>query len=156
MKKLNNPFLKNKQYNCFGCAPANDAGLKLQFMYKDENVIAEWSPSKQFAGYNDVLHGGIQAALADETAAWLVMVVLGTSGMTNELKVKYHKPLFVTADKITIKAELESQSKKNANVKVSLINESGQLCSEAFVSFTVFPEMIARKKFMFPGKEAFF
>ena len=29
-------------------------------------------------GYNDILHGGIQATLLDEIATWVVYAVLGT------------------------------------------------------------------------------
>ena len=31
MKKIINPWKGMKGYNCFGCAPNNDAGVKMEF-----------------------------------------------------------------------------------------------------------------------------
>ena len=142
-------------YNCFGCAPGNHAGLQLEFRYEQSCVLAEWKPSAHFAGYHQVLHGGVQAALADETAAWLVMVALDTSGMTSSLSIRYFRPLFVNDIHIKICASLASSTKKEANVLVSLADSRGDICSLADVCFSVFPPALARKKLHFPGREAF-
>ena len=42
MKKIINPWKGLEGYNCFGCAPNNEAGVKMEFYEDgDEVVIAE-------------------------------------------------------------------------------------------------------------------
>ncbi|MFZ0472834.1 MAG: PaaI family thioesterase, partial [Bacteroidales bacterium] len=78
-RKVRNPFDPDQNL-CFGCGPANPAGLKLTFEEDEEKLYAEWQPSAHFQGYTNVLHGGIIATLLDETGAWCVNVKAGTSG----------------------------------------------------------------------------
>ena len=40
----------------------------------------------EFAGFHDILHGGIQATMMDEIASWVVLVKLDTSGVTYPLE----------------------------------------------------------------------
>lgn len=61
-------------YNCFGCAPNNEAGVKMEFYEDGDEVISIWKPQPQFQGWIDTLHGGIQAVLLDEICAWVVCV----------------------------------------------------------------------------------
>ena len=46
-------------YNCFGCAPNNEAGVKMEFYEDGDEVISIWKPQPQFQGWIDTLHGGI-------------------------------------------------------------------------------------------------
>ncbi|MBN1649618.1 MAG: PaaI family thioesterase [Spirochaetales bacterium] len=153
--KIQNPYIGLDGYHCFGCAPTNPAGLHMEFRYENSCVIAEWQPDMNFAGYADVLHGGIQAALADETAAWLVMIELDTAGMTSELSIRYFRPLHISGAVISICASLVNHRKSRARVQVSLADSKGNICSLAELSFSIFPPGLARKKLQFPGREAF-
>ncbi len=74
MKKIRNPYVDLKGYNCFGCSPNNIQGLHMHFEEHGEKIISEWTPKMQFQGYKNVLHGGIQATLMDEIASWCVQI----------------------------------------------------------------------------------
>lgn len=50
MKKIINPWKGMKGYNCFGCAPNNDAGVKMEFYEDGNEVISIWKPQPQFQG----------------------------------------------------------------------------------------------------------
>ena len=63
MKKIQNPWLHKEGYNCFGCAPGNEAGLKMEFYEDGDEVVSIWHPGPQYQGWIDTLHGGIQAVL---------------------------------------------------------------------------------------------
>ena len=63
MKKIINPWKGMEGYNCFGCAPNNEAGVKMEFYEDGDEVISIWKPQPQFQGWIDTLHGGIQAVL---------------------------------------------------------------------------------------------
>lgn len=158
MKKIKNPFSPagSDTYNCFGCSPANTIGLHLEF-WKDENeIVAIWQPQKAFEGWADVLHGGIQATLMDEAAAWLVFVSLKTSGVTTELNSKYLKPVYISKGQIKIRATLLSKEKRVAKIKCTLEDGSGALCATSEATYFCFPENVARAKYNYPGIDAFF
>ena len=67
MKKIINPWEGMKGYNCFGCAPQNPSGLKMEFYEDGDSIVSYWKPDEKYQGWLDTLHGGIQALLLDET-----------------------------------------------------------------------------------------
>ena len=81
-----------EDYNCFGCDPDNPIGLRLQFQLDGDEVTARWEPHPNMQGYPAVIHGGIQATLADEIGGWYVMAMLGTAGVTRSLEIQYEQP----------------------------------------------------------------
>jgi uncharacterized protein (TIGR00369 family) len=159
MKKIINPFALmagNEAYNCFGCAPANNIGLHLDFWLDDEELLAEWKPQKAYEGWTGVLHGGIQATLMDEAAAWLILTTRNTASVTSSMSINYLRPVFISKGKLTVRARLHSVVKQIVTIECILMNDDGEVCSEAKVSCFCFPEHIARAKYNYPGIEKFF
>jgi len=128
----------------------------MEFWEDGDEIIAKWQPRKEFEGWTGVLHGGIQATLLDEAAAWLVFVKLKTTGVTIQLRVEYPKPAFITKGEFTVKASLVSVQKNIARIKSVLINPEGKICAKADAEYFCFPERIARAKYHYPGIEAFY
>lgn len=158
MKKILNPHLNDdpQKYRCIGCSPHNPIGLKLQFWDDGEQIIAYWQPQGEFVGWENVLHGGIQATLLDEIAAWVVYTKCETAGVTAELQVKYKKTIFTNQGEVTIKGRLLERNKRLAMIESQLFNGQGQLCAEAQVKYYIFPEDVAQEKFHYPGIQAFY
>ncbi len=160
MKKIRNPFAQNNgsdsSTSCFGCSPFNEHGLHLEFYEQDEEVIAFWAPQKGFEGYNNVLHGGIQATLLDEIASWVVYVKCQTSGVTSSLNIQYKHPVFITGGEIKLKAQVVEHNKRLVTIKAGLYNSEDVLCSEAEIRYFLFPQQIAKEKYYYPGVEAFY
>jgi uncharacterized protein (TIGR00369 family) len=153
-RKIRNPF-KPEDYMCFGCSPGNHVGLKLTFEEDDEKLYASWQPDPVFQGYLNVLHGGIIATLLDEAGAWCVYVKAGTSGVTASLTVRYLKPVYISKGKVSVEARLVTKGEKNALLSASLFDGEGKLCAEADLDYFIYPEQIARRRFYYPGTEAF-
>ncbi|MDD4755282.1 MAG: PaaI family thioesterase [Prolixibacteraceae bacterium] len=159
MRKIVNPFSPVAgvgEYNCFGCSPANDKGLHLEFWEDGDEIIAKWQPRKEFEGWTGVLHGGIQATLLDEAAAWLVFIKLKTAGVTAQLSVEYPKPAFISKGEFTVKAILVSFQKNIAKIRSILYDGDGHICATSDAEYFCFPEKIARAKYNYPGVEAFY
>jgi uncharacterized protein (TIGR00369 family) len=157
MKKLLNPYAKLEGYNCFGCAPENKEGLKLEFYEDGEEIVTKWQPGHAFEGFHNVLHGGIQATLMDEIANWVVVTKTETSGMTVEMNTKFHKAVMIENEKpITIRAKLTEKDRKKATIHAQIFNFAGDLCSESNVVYFLFPPQVAAKKLYYPGKAAFY
>lgn len=112
MIKLKNPYAEFPGYNCFGCSPHNPIGLRMEFFQKDDEIVSTWSPDKDFQGFHDVLHGGIQATMMDEIASWVVFILLETAGLTYRLQSTYRKPVRISKGEITLKAKLKEQKRR--------------------------------------------
>ncbi len=82
------------QYNdCFGCGLANPIGLHLdEFIAGGDGLTASFTPRPEYRGFAGVLHGGILAALLDETLAWTAMLLEGTFVVTASLELKFRNP----------------------------------------------------------------
>lgn len=81
---------------CFLCGRQNDIGLKMTW-YNDheaQQIFAEIIVPDYFNGYPGVVHGGIVAALLDETAGRALMLNDDPNNLfiTTKLEVKYHLP----------------------------------------------------------------
>jgi uncharacterized protein (TIGR00369 family) len=153
--KIRNPF-DPLQNLCFGCGPENSAGLKLTFEEDDENLYARWQPSIHFQGYTNVLHGGIIATLLDEVGAWCIYVKAGTSGVTSSMTVRYLKPVYISKGAVSIEASVISREEKSVRLLCRLFDGEGKKCAEADLDYFIYPENVARQRYSYPGKEAFY
>jgi uncharacterized protein (TIGR00369 family) len=157
VKKIQNPYAKSGRdtYQCFGCSPNNPIGLKLDFWSDGDLVIAKWLPHKSLEGFEDVLHGGIQATLMDEIGAWLVNIRLNTSGVTSKMETRYIKPVYVDGGPVFLCATLKEVRHKMAFIHVTLKNSEGILCAESHMLYYVMNKMEATEKYDYPGIDAF-
>ena len=83
MKKIKNPWVHKDGYFCFGCAPNNPIGVKMEFYEDGDDIVSIWSPSKYYQGWVNTLHGGIASTLLDEVCGWVVSRKLQTTGVTS-------------------------------------------------------------------------
>jgi uncharacterized protein (TIGR00369 family) len=87
------PLAHTAQNRCFGCGPANPAGLHLEFMIaEDGTVVCAVSIPDTFEGPRGYLHGGIIAALLDETMSKAIRSH-NIVGMTRHMEVDYQRPV---------------------------------------------------------------
>ncbi len=159
MIKIRNPWKdpKNKgEYNCFACSPYNDSGLHLEFWEDGDDIITKWDPAKTYEGWINVLHGGIQATLLDEVAGWVILLKQKTTGVTSEMNVQYLKPVKVSSGVVTVRGRLLAMEGRTAKIEASLYNGSGEECAKAQLSYFVFPENVAKRRYNYPGIEAFY
>ncbi len=153
MKKIINPWsgLEEIGYNCFGCAPSNPVGLKMEFYEDGDEIVSFWTPGDEYQGWLKTLHGGIHSALMDEIALWVIARKLQTSGMTTNLNVKFRKPVPTGPDrKIEIRARLKEQKRNFAFISARILSE-GEVCSEAELTYFCFPKEKAASEFYFKG-----
>ena len=78
---------------CFGCSPSNPVGLHLQFERDGDNAVTSTFHAKPgWEGAPGVIHGGLQATLADEVGAWTVIATTGNFGFTTSMQLRYVRP----------------------------------------------------------------
>lgn len=154
MKKIINPY-NNELNMCFGCGQNNPVGLKLAFTESDNSLHATWQPSEIYQGYPNVLHGGIIATLLDEIGAWCVSVKIGTAGVTTEMNTRYLNPVHINKGAVSLRAEIVEHTEKSAKLVCHLYDGNSKLCAESSAEYFLYPEEIARRRFRFPGRDAF-
>lgn len=87
-----------KQYiseNCFVCGTQNRIGLQAAFYeLEDRQLVAVFDPRDEYQSYPERLHGGISAAILDETLGRAIMIdEPDTWAVTAELSLRYRKPV---------------------------------------------------------------
>ena len=153
-KRINNPY-PPEGYKCFACSPSNPIGLQLSFEADDTYVYATWEPGENFQGYNNVIHGGVIATLLDEVAAWYISVKVGTAGVTKSLRIEYLKPLYLTRGPVELRARMIKDSYPEIEMEAELYDSERNLCASSEATFFLYPPEIAKRRFHYPGKEAF-
>lgn len=156
MKKIQNPYVKVEGYNCFACSPDNENGLQMTFIEDGDFLTCDWEPKGFMAGYNNVLHGGIQATLMDEIASWFIQVKMKTAGVTSNMNLRLKRTVPMNQGKLKLRAWLKEVRRNLVDVNVELINADGKVGAEGVITYYTFPEDVARKKLNFPKHEEFF
>jgi len=157
VRKIQNPYAKSgsKDYQCFGCSPINEIGLRLEFWEEGEYVIAKWMPRKSLEGFRNILHGGIQATLLDEVASWVVQTRCKTVGVTSSMDIKYRCPVLVSAGEITVRAKVKEAGSRITTIEAELFGNDGKLCASAVVKYFLFNAEKASAEYFYPGADAF-
>ncbi len=78
---------------CFACNEQVERGLKLKFWFAEEQVFTFYTIPGAYDGFPGITHGGIVAAILDETAAWALNVLLKKMGFTQNMTINYLKPV---------------------------------------------------------------
>jgi acyl-coenzyme A thioesterase PaaI-like protein len=85
---------------CFGCGPANPAGLHIKSRLEGNRLVADWLPKPQHMAFAGFTNGGIISTLLDchgnMTAAYSLMKERGLQTppgtVTAELTIKFLRP----------------------------------------------------------------
>lgn len=155
MKKIINPWLDlvKDGYNCFGCAPTNPFGLKMEFYEDGDDIVSMWNPGDNYQGWLHTLHGGIQSSIMDEIAAWVIARKLQCAGMTTNLEIKYRKPVPTGAGvTVEVRAHIREMKRNFAFIHAQIIYD-GDVCSEADMTYYCFSQEKSAADFYFKGCE---
>lgn len=117
---------KNNSNNCMVCGIKNQFSLGARFYELDNKEIACTFKTKEFhQSYPGRLHGGIAAAILDETVGRAIdNIEPGTWAVTVELNVKYKKPIPINADLKAI-GRITSNSRKIFEAEGEIILPDG-------------------------------
>jgi acyl-coenzyme A thioesterase PaaI-like protein len=80
--------------HCFVCGPTNPFGLKIAFRMEDAVCRASFTPGQNYAGYDQMTHGGIlYSALDDVMANWHFLQ--GARAHTAKCEIRYRQPVMI-------------------------------------------------------------
>ena len=128
----------------------------MQFVEDGDYVTCEWEPRGFLQSYHNILHGGIQASLMDEIAAWLVQIKCKTAGVTSNMNLRLKKAVPINEGKLKLKAWIKEKRRNLVDVNVELHNPDGKLAAKGVITYFTYPPEIAKEKLRFPEYEEFF
>jgi acyl-coenzyme A thioesterase PaaI-like protein len=129
---------------CFVCGLENSVGLKAKFYSEGPGKVrVEWTAPESYQGYPGHLHGGIAAALLDETAG---RTVLGGTALrffvTMKMQLRYRKPVPVGVP-LVIRGEMIRDRGRFVETRGAIHLPDGSIAVEAEVLVAEAPPAIA-------------
>lgn len=106
MKPADREYLPHSS-GCFLCGDENACGVGTKFYVEGDSVRTRIVLPRHVNGYKEVAHGGVLAALLDESMGWAATVFGKSRRMyvTGELTVKYLAPVPI-GEEIEIESRL--------------------------------------------------
>ena len=118
---------------CFVCGVKNDFGLHANFYETDANeLVALINPSEQHQGYPGRMHGGIAAAILDETIGRSVCTGKDEQiwSVTLELKTRFRKPIPL-GQELKIVARITSEGNRSFEGTGEIVLPNGEIAVSA-------------------------
>ncbi len=123
--------------NCFGCAPGNSAGLRLE-LFQDEGTGARWgllTPRPEHEGPPGYLHGGLASTALDEIMGWAAHKTPDDYAVTASLAVKYRKPVPLAGGPYRVEGEIVRESGRRIRTAGRLLLGDGTVAVEGEAVF---------------------
>jgi acyl-coenzyme A thioesterase PaaI-like protein len=134
--------------SCFVCGRENPVGLRLRWEQDEEKgeIRGRVTIPDSFNGYPGVAHGGIVAAVLDETAGRSILVTGGfeTLMVTARLDVTYRRPT-PTGVPLEVVGRLLRHSGARAEAEAELLLPDGTVAARATVLLARPPEAITER-----------
>ncbi|MDE3112393.1 MAG: PaaI family thioesterase [Chloroflexota bacterium] len=131
------------QHWCFACGQRNPIGLHLDFDVARGRAATRFTGEKRHEGYEGTLHGGIVAALLDETMGWAIFQS-GIWAVTAKLGVTYRRPVPV-GDELRVVGEIVRDRGRAIELRGEIARAAdGEVLAEADAMYMRMPEETRR------------
>ena len=114
---------------CFVCGDKNDIGLKVDFFNEEGKTIAEYTPTPEFEGYKDILHGGIISALLDEVMIKSI-IAKGILTLTSRVDIRF-KNLTRIGEKLLLEGWIKEDRRRLIIAEGRAFKQNGEVIAEA-------------------------
>jgi acyl-coenzyme A thioesterase PaaI-like protein len=132
-----------KQHNskmCFVCGLKNPAGLKASFYeVEGDQLVALFTPCERHQGYPGRLHGGMSAAILDETIGRAMNINNEeTWGVTVEFNLRYKKPVPLDTQ-LRVVGRITNQRSRLFEGTGEILLPDGQVAVEGYGKYIKLP-----------------
>ena len=131
---------QNSSKSCLVCGVENDLGLKARF-YQLENgeLVSIFNSKDCHQSYPGRVHGGISAAILDETIGRAISINDETVwGVTGALEIRYKKPVPLDCELITV-ARITRDTRKLFEGTGEIILPNGDIAVTASAKYVKMP-----------------
>ena len=124
---------------CFACGARNQHGLHLRFARDPEHpgegaVVCRYDPKPEDQGFPGVMHGGVLAALLDESMAWAMWAADRALGVTAKMETRYRKTVG-TAGTLIVRGRVVRMRGRRIEVEASVDDAQGERLAESTALF---------------------
>ena len=116
-------------HNCFACGDTNPIGMQLHIELGEGTARTTWTPSHDFVGWEDKVHGGLLATLLDEVMAWAPSSY-DSWAVTAEMKIRYRSPAN-PGETLSAEAWVDQRRRRIYHVRGEVRGADGRLVAEA-------------------------
>lgn len=143
--------VEKKQYSskrCLICGVDNKLGLHTEFYELDNgDVVGIFKALDEHQSYPSRVHGGISAALLDETIGRAINITEDTFGVTIDLNVKYRKPVPLCTE-LRVVGRITKNSHRSFEGEGEIYLEDGSVAVTATARYVKMPvEKISNEDF---------
>lgn len=126
--------------NCFVCGTKNIAGLKAKFYHiSDREIVGVFTGKAEHASYPHRMHGGIAAALLDETIGRAILLYEpDVFGVTVEMNIQYKKPVPL-GEELVVKGRIESNRSRMFTGTGEILLPNGEVAVSATAKYLKMP-----------------
>ena len=155
-----NQHTAEKQFNsrmCFVCGLENPAGLHAHFYQVDDDTcVGRFLPDDNHQGYPGRVHGGVIAAMLDETLGRAVWGDAQTWGVTAELTLRYKAPVPL-GQMLTVVGRIVKENRRMFEAEGELLTADGTVAVKARGKYIKIPleEILADGADLDPTLELF-
>ena len=122
--------------NCFGCGLHNTHGLKLNFRHLPSGAVeVRTTLAAHFCGFDNVVHGGVQATILDEVMGVAAQLALPQDAgkaacATAEMSLRYLRPVPLDRE-IIARATVVHVRDRDFYVHGDIVSEIGETLTSA-------------------------
>lgn len=122
-----------RQSRCFVCGAGHPHGLRIRFETgADASVHAVWTPTADWEGFQDIIHGGIVSTVLDEAMSKAVMFSR-CEALTGELRVRFRRHVS-PGETLYIRAWVARRRKRLVVTEATLTGPDGVERAHAWAS----------------------
>lgn len=120
---------------CFACGARNRHGLHLRFRRDGAGaVVCRYEPKPEDQGFPGVMHGGVLAALLDESMAWAMWSADRALGVTAKMETRYRRSVG-TVDTLVVRGRVLRARGRRIEVEATVDDVAGERLAEATALF---------------------
>ena len=136
-EKIHGHEVKKEEFanNCFGCGPANEAGLRLEFVLDKERgrFVCQFQLADRFVGPPGHALGGIIATILDE-AMGKVNKLRNVIALTGRMEIDYLRPVPLSTPLLVEGWELRVDGREHIHV-AEIRNGNGEVLASSIGTF---------------------
>lgn len=114
---------------CFGCGRNNLYGLRLSFQWDGKTARTEFTPTKFYQGWPNIVHGGIITTILDEAMGHAILFSGFRDFLTASIKVNFKRPALI-GEPLIIAASITRNEGRTIEVGATVSLPDGTLVAE--------------------------
>ncbi len=126
------------QNGCVVCGQENANGLHIRYMReRDGAITAEWRPTKNWEGFEGIVHGGIISTVLDEAMSKAV-AAMNHEALTAELRVRFRHHVAAGED-LRVRGWVVEKVKRLITAEATVTAADGSERAHAWARFLALP-----------------